>query len=175
MRIGKDPSKEMEEYWVYAISPFDYPESTENVGKWMLFINIEFIDEVWNKIANAIEEGKLGKHAKCATMKPNPNASNPNSKVICIYTYDSEDKKDVARIAWNLFKLGVVSFPLNYKKDKVTLEGKYANRGNKRISRYSIKKLMFENKTEEEFIQSFCSEFAGDTTNNNRTLGEFIQ
>ncbi|MDD2777581.1 MAG: DUF1917 domain-containing protein [Methanocellales archaeon] len=80
-------------------------------------------------------------------------------KVICVYTYDSEDKKDVARIAWKLFDLGVAPEVLNYKKDKVTIEGKYAVKGHKKISRYSVSIHHFKDKTEKEFIKFFKEHF----------------
>ena len=151
------PSQITNDYWVHAKRKRGkYPKPTKNCGKWLVFLNIADLDEVWEKIALAVEKGRLGNSAKAATAKPNPNAANPDTKVICVYTYDSEDKTDVARIAYRLYELdGVKMRSISYKKDTETREGKYAVKGDKKIARYSITHAWFENKTEEEFIAYF--------------------
>ena len=110
-------------------------------------------------MAQATEQGKLGSLAKCATAMPNPNATDPNSKVICVYTYDAEDKDDVIRIAWELYQLGVAPIVLNYKQDRETSEGKYVKRGYKRVSRYSVHISHFKDKTRDEFIKFFKEKY----------------
>jgi hypothetical protein len=90
---------------------------------------------VWAKIKHATADGRLGDSAKAATAKPNPNASNPALKVICVYTYDWTDTADVGRIRQELRELGIVS-KIPYKADHDTLVGRYAKRGHKRISKY---------------------------------------
>jgi hypothetical protein len=90
---------------------------------------------VWIRIKHATEHGRLGDSAKVATAKPNPNASDPVTKVICVYTYDWTDKADVSRIRDELRALGIVS-KIPYKADRDTLTGRYARRGHKRISKY---------------------------------------
>ena len=57
------------------------------------------------------------------------------SFVICVYTYDSNDKKDVKRIRKELKAFGIKEV-IRYKTNKSTLEGKYANKGFKNISKY---------------------------------------
>lgn len=37
-----------------------YPDHTENGGKWLIFVPVSQVDEVWEKIKRATEEGKLG-------------------------------------------------------------------------------------------------------------------
>src|SRR3989344_7711617 len=114
------PSKINDDYWVHATCKKNYPEPNQNRGKWLVFTYTKDLDKTWQIIAKATEKGELGFAAKSATMKHNPNATNEDVKVICVYTYDSEDKDDVARIAWKLYKLGVNPRVLNYKKDSVT-------------------------------------------------------
>ena len=93
------------------------------------------MDTVWRKIKKATEEGKLGDSAKVATAKFNPNATNHNTKVICVYTYDWTDTEDVKRIREELRKIGITN-KIPYKADKDTLRGKYRIRGHTRISKY---------------------------------------
>src|SRR2546423_11184370 len=71
---GGKPSEEMQRYWLEAYRQVGtYPEHTARGGKWLIFVPSERIDEVWVKIKQAVEEGKLGESAKVSTSKPNPN------------------------------------------------------------------------------------------------------
>ena len=93
------PSTCTEYFWLTAERKVGtYPEHTERGGKWLIFVPLAGIDGAWRIIKTAVENGQLGESAKVATAKDNPNASNPNLKVICVYTYDCDDKEDVFRI-----------------------------------------------------------------------------
>lgn len=130
------PSEVAEVYWIYAIrKKGDYPKPTTRSGKWLIFIDNKDVDEVWAKIKKATEAGKLGDSSKVATAKPNSNATNPNTKVICVYTYDWNDENDVRRLREELRKLGITN-KIPYKTDEDTLAGKYQIMGNKKISKY---------------------------------------
>jgi hypothetical protein len=130
------PSEEKEFYWVLCSrKKGKYPKSTSRCGKWLIFVPLENIDEVWAKVKRAVEEGKLGSSAKASTAKPNPNAATSKEKVICVYTYDWTDEKDVRRIREELRKLGITN-KIPYKSDEDTLSGKYRVKGHKRISKY---------------------------------------
>jgi hypothetical protein len=130
------PSQVTDECWLYAErKKGDYPAATPNSGKWLIFVPISQIDGVWIRIKHAAEDGRLGDSAKVATAKPNPNATDPAMKVICVYTYDWTDKADVSRIRDKLRTLGIVS-KIPYKADHDTFTGRYARRGHKRISKY---------------------------------------
>lgn len=120
-----NPSEVTDVYWIYAErKKGKYPKSTPRSGKWLVFEDMQDIDEVWAKIKNATEEGKLGNSAKVATARPNPRATDPNKKVICIYTYDWTVEKDVRQIRDELRKLGIIK-KIPYKTDEDTLSGKY--------------------------------------------------
>lgn len=140
------PSQVTEEYWVHAISKSKkkYPEPTKNCGKWMIFAyKGEQLDKIWEGVRKAIEKGLLGSSAKCSTAKENPNSANIKTGIICIYTYDSNDKEDLKKIARGLFKIGNIK-RLLYKEDVVTYEGKYRNKGHKKISKWVVTKENFE-------------------------------
>ncbi|MFH1247219.1 MAG: putative phosphothreonine lyase domain-containing protein [Candidatus Micrarchaeota archaeon] len=129
------PSEVVDVYWIYAERKKGaYPASTEKSGKWLIFVPIGELDTFWEKIKIATEKGILGNSAKVATAKPNPNAAS-SAKVICVYTYDWSDEKDVMRVREELKKLGAIR-KIPYKSDGDTLARKYVNRGNTRISKY---------------------------------------
>ena len=130
------PSQIIDVYWLYAQRKVgSYPASTENCGKWLIFSPVAEIDAVWSTIKIATENGLLGSSSKVATAKPNPNAIDSNTKVICVYTYDCFDKDDVMRIRQELRNQGFIS-KLAYKTDNATITGKYQKNGSKSISLY---------------------------------------
>jgi len=106
-------------------------------GKWLIFIHVTEIDETWELIKIALNEGLLGKTAKVSTIKQNPNVKDKDTKVICVYTYDSDDEDDVMRIRNEIRKLGFVK-KLPYKTDHATVSGKYEVRGHVKISKYYV-------------------------------------
>ena len=130
-----NPSEVTEVYWIYAIRKTGtYPSATDQSGKWLVFVPVSQIDEVWAKIKVATEEGKLGGASKVSTGLPNPNATEPENKVICVYTYDWTDEEDVTRVREELRKLGVTR-KIPYKSDEDTLKGKYRVAGDTKISK----------------------------------------
>ncbi len=121
---GSDkPSHVTDRYWLHAF---------RKKGK---FVKVNELDEAWERIKKATEDGLLGDSAKVGTMRPNPHGKDTDSKVICVYTYDWTDEADVRRIRENLRKIGIIN-KIPYKADEDTSKGKYAVRGDKRISKY---------------------------------------
>ena len=130
------PSQVTDIYWIYAIrKQGKYPEATERSGKWLVFVHVSEVDKLWSKIKEAVELGKLGDSAKVSTMKPSPNSSRPDMKVICVYTYDHQDEEDVRKIRDELRSLRVTQ-KIPYKSDSDTLARKYAHKGNRGLSKY---------------------------------------
>jgi hypothetical protein len=104
---SRKPSEVSDVYWLVARRRAgDYPEHTERRGKWLLFVPVAEIDQVWEKIRVATEHGRLGGWAKVATAMPSSLAKNPLRRVICVYTYDSTDEADVRRVRAELRALG---------------------------------------------------------------------
>ena len=98
------PTEVFDKYWIRVerVDPYNYPQPTERCGKWMIYPHVSEVNQVWITIRDAVVGGLLGSSAKVATMKQNPNAVRPDEKVICIYTYDSDDKDDVLRrLRWS--------------------------------------------------------------------------
>jgi hypothetical protein len=66
MRIN--PSQEVNEYWLFANrKQGTYPSHFQNGGKWLIFVPVERIDQMWFKIKLATEAGKLGEMSKVAS------------------------------------------------------------------------------------------------------------
>ncbi|KAI1082636.1 DUF1917-domain-containing protein [Whalleya microplaca] len=92
-------------------------------GKWMLFCNVLDVNEVWEVIAKATANNELGIAAKVA---PRSHVENRTERLICVYTADFGDIKDVKRVAQRLKQLGLVKArgkPLYYKPDVYTYLG----------------------------------------------------
>ncbi|KAI5854085.1 DUF1917-domain-containing protein [Durotheca rogersii] len=92
-------------------------------GKWMLFCSAFQVNEVWGIIANATANNELGIAAKAALR----STDDPRTyQLICVYTADFSDAKDVKRVAEKLKQLGLVQprgRPLYYKPDVYTYLG----------------------------------------------------
>ena len=133
---SRRPSQVLDEYWLMVISKkrMNAP-STDRTGKWLLFVPVSEVDEVWDRIRQATESGLLGVASKVSTARPNPNARDASKKVVCVYTYDHEDEVDVMRVREELRRLGFKD-KIPYKTDEATIFGKYQVRGDKRISKY---------------------------------------
>lgn len=117
------PSKNLLEYWIRHYSDGNYPKHTELGGKWLIFCSKEKVDETWEQIKEAQNMGQLGNISKVATARQNGKYKN---HVICVYTYDSTDEKDVLRVRESLRKLGFEK-PLHYKRDIETINGVYGS------------------------------------------------
>jgi hypothetical protein len=88
-------------------------------GKWMPFTAPERVKEVWATIVEATEAGRLGWAAKVATSsKPGKD------RLICVYTKDWRDQRDVARVLGELRAMGIDQ-RLSYKEDAATLALRY--------------------------------------------------
>ena len=99
-------------------------------GKWMMTVPKTDVDQVWNAVARAVAEGKLGTSAKVSTSEfPRPTEPGcahisvdllrKETHVICVYTRDYHDLGDVFRVRHQLFQMGFQS-ELHYKPDIYT-------------------------------------------------------
>ncbi|MCK9874175.1 DUF1917 domain-containing protein [Nocardiopsis dassonvillei] len=114
--------------WRYAVNltatEAERKEVTEKVnagltGKWMPFTAPERVEEVWAAVVEATEAGRLGWKAKVATdNKPGKD------RLICVYTKDWRDTRDVARVLGELRAMGIDQ-RLSYKEDAATLALRY--------------------------------------------------
>ena len=86
-------------------------------GKWLIWLSTENIDRYWKRIRVAVEQGLLGNWAKVSTAG-SIREDRPDH-VVCVYTYDYEDKEDVMRVRDVLRKIGIKQ-RIRYKADEDT-------------------------------------------------------
>jgi transcription termination factor NusB len=133
------PSKITTEYWVYArpVIKKEYKQSSK-VGKWLIFVSLNELDQVWQIVKKATEKGVLGIGSKSGTGLWNSNAGDSTDKVICVFTYNWQDKKDVFNVEKSLRKIGI-NHDLYYKTDEDSRGNKYRINGDTNISKYISK------------------------------------
>lgn len=76
-------------------------------GKWMLFPPVEKVDRYWAAVVRATVERRLGTAAKVAT-KPEGDGKRASTQVICVYTPNVSDAKEVKRVLLELVRLKLV-------------------------------------------------------------------
>ena len=99
----------------------------DDSGKWLLFTPVAMVDSDWALIRMATARGRLGYKSKVSTMRPNPNARDENTKVICVYT--TLDVADQDRVLASLRMVGWREGELCYKEDRLTRAGVYGGSG----------------------------------------------
>ena len=127
-----NPTTVTDHYWVSVKAPHTI---TSSFGKWLVFKQLEELDETWHMIQKAVESGQLGATgAKCSTAKPDPSSypMDSNIGVICIYT--SEEMMD--EVGFDLVKM--VKQDIRCKMDEATLQGLYRARGYMNVSLQTI-------------------------------------
>lgn len=115
-------------YWLVATNLRTPKQPTERAGKWLVFRSWDDIDNLWFRIAKATFSSDLGPSSKVTTRTPNPISKDPDTGVICVNTYDFNDRRDVRRVRNKLLRLGVTEL-LYYKPDEATREGVYGSQG----------------------------------------------
>ncbi len=123
--------------WIHAFraATGSYPDDTDRSGKWLVFLPADEIDAFWARVREAIQSGRLGDQAKVATRAKKDLRDGVGKHVVCIYTYDHDDRADVWRIRAELRELGV-TWRIYYKADEATMNGRYAAPG-QRVSLYA--------------------------------------
>jgi hypothetical protein len=86
-------------------------------GKWMLFPSTNMVDDIWRKVAKATLDGTLGCAAKVAT-----DDGSDRQRLICVYTKDFTDEKDVRRVLNKMQELNLIKGEqgIYYKCDAYT-------------------------------------------------------
>lgn len=74
-------------------------------GKWMLFPEPGYVDDIWGVVARYTANNELGTAAKVA---PKGEANAERTRLICVYTRDFRDEGDVARVLGRMKELGLV-------------------------------------------------------------------
>lgn len=112
------PSQTKDRFWIQEWAPDAIHDMSDRVGKWVVTIDEQDLDEAWREIRTALLAGKLGQSAKCRTAMRHPFLEPDGKTVICVYTYDSLDAKDRNRVLRMLGNLGFQD--CRYKTDEET-------------------------------------------------------
>ncbi|MCJ1358121.1 MAG: hypothetical protein MMC33_008119 [Icmadophila ericetorum] len=110
-------------------------------GKWMLFPMPDTVNEVWGVIATETAVGRLGSAAKVAA--DDGQMSDRLNRLVCIYTEDFTDKRDVKRVLERLVDVGLTTrkgAEIYYKCDA------YTHLGIERGNEWGIKASLYSSK-----------------------------
>lgn len=92
------PSENAWDDWIFAnYEPLMPPEGVaeERGGKWITFLRIHYVDEVWSRVRQATAEGRLTFAAKISTYR---TMGGDGRFVLCVFTADAEDVADIMRV-----------------------------------------------------------------------------
>jgi hypothetical protein len=155
--------------WIWA----QLPDAVKSVrsGKWMLFISKQYVDQTWEKVKNLLASNQLGNGAKVANGEA-------KTYLICLYTYDFEDVRDVFRVLVALKRNRLAGGHLNYKTDDATYQGLYTtdqaanaagfqsakkNHPNEKVSMYTSPPPLTNNPGgDKDFVQLFLNNIGPD-------------
>lgn len=112
------PSQVVDAFWMQEWGPDR--AVTPRVGKWIIEVPARELDQAWYCLLGSLESGHLGPSIKARTAVPHPFLGN-DTKVICVYTKDSQDEADKDRVRRELHRLGFKQH-LRYKTDEETMK-----------------------------------------------------
>ena len=75
-------------------------------GKWMMFPPAEDLNWVWETVCEGIVNGELGYAAKVAAKTEQDD--DRGNRLICVYTEDFDDRKELRKVVAALKKKGLV-------------------------------------------------------------------
>jgi hypothetical protein len=109
------PSRATHFPWIYVQRmQGSYPGGAkEQGGHWRICVSRSDVDALWQRIAEAVRQGALGRLARVSTLSGSSQFQN-QEHVILVYTYGAQDEADIKRIRTGLRELGV-DWPIAYK------------------------------------------------------------
>lgn len=112
------PSDYSAVYWIEAKrKQGDYPAPKPDMGEWRVELHSDTIDEVWERVKTATEQGELGYKSKVST-RPVIGQTEPEQRLLVVRTYSASDTADVERIKEVLIEMGLRQ--LSYQSDKAS-------------------------------------------------------
>ncbi|MCY3797174.1 MAG: DUF1917 domain-containing protein [Chloroflexi bacterium] len=103
-------------YWIEAKrKDGDYAAPTANAGEWRVPLTAETADAAWERVKAMTVEGKLGYKSKIST-RPAAGQAEPDQRLLCVRTYDADDREDVERVKKALLAIGMAG--LQYVADE---------------------------------------------------------
>jgi len=103
------PSNMSAVYWIEAKPLAPMPELTSRAGQWLIETTADDVDDLWIKIRDATEAGRLGYKSKVSTTAAK-GQTKASDRLIIVRTYDADDSADALRIQTVLREFGVTNF-----------------------------------------------------------------
>src|SRR6185369_8120539 len=91
------PSSMNAVYWIESKPLMAIRVLTPRTGHWLIETTVTEVDNLWAKIRQATEDGRLGYKSKVSTS-PARGQTNTSARLIVVCTYDADDLADVARL-----------------------------------------------------------------------------
>jgi hypothetical protein len=107
------PSNISAVYWIESKPLTPMPDLTPRAGQWLIESSAAEVDDLWVKIREATEAGRLGYKSKVSTTAAK-GQSQASARLIIVRTYDADDSADVLRIQTVLREIGVTT--LSYER-----------------------------------------------------------
>jgi Domain of unknown function (DUF1917) len=93
-------------YWIESKPLTAVPNVTPRAGEWLIETTDADVDNLWTKIRQATEEGRLGYKSKVSTS-PAKGQAHTSARLIVVRTYDADDSADVLRVQTVLREMGI--------------------------------------------------------------------
>ena len=159
-----NPTTVTDHYWVSVNAPHKITSSGETFGKWLVFKQLEELDETWHMIRKAVESGELGALcAKCSTAEPDPSSHPMDSSEGVIRVYTSEETMD--EVGFKLVHM--VEQDIRYKTDEATLKDMYIATGYKKVT---IKTIFWNHGQPSLKITEGKDDWSGNSKANGKVL-----
>jgi len=140
---GAMPSKITKHPFIHFKSEFYETGKYKDVGKWMLFVDVDKIDKEWERAYEGLGIYYFGvHHIKCSTAHDSQDGYNPKIKVIIFYCEDSANGAKIMAIGRQILYCMhyTESAYIYYKTDAQTRAGKSAGGKNHLYKLYTRKK-----------------------------------
>jgi Domain of unknown function (DUF1917) len=100
-------------YWIESKPLMAIRVLTPRTGQWLIETTAAEVDDVWAKIRQATEDGRLGYKSKVSTS-PAKGQANTSARLIAVCTYDADDLADVSRVETRVREMGII--PIRYER-----------------------------------------------------------
>lgn len=140
---GAMPSKVIKHPFIHFKCEYYETGAYKDVGKWMLFVDVDKIDQEWERAYEGLCLYYFGvHHIKCSTAHDSQAGYNPKNKVIIFYCDNSANEAKIMAIGRQILYCMhyTESAYIYYKTDEQTKSGKVAGGKNHLYKLYTRRK-----------------------------------
>lgn len=122
---SRKPSEWNDDYWIYCLNRKYYLSDKATLGKWCIYGKHSVLDKVWKKLIPIVENNDIINCAKIRTGSVSLlevlKGKNNKTSVICVYTYDFNNKEDVFKVRDLLRSIGIRTI-IKYKTEQASID-----------------------------------------------------